>query len=55
MSDTIANNICKEVQRIQFDLETRTSIESAIKRCKNLDELLYEIEEGKHTLVDRND
>ena len=52
---TIANNICKETQKIQFDLETRKGIESAIERCKNLDDLLCEIEEGKHTLVDRND
>lgn len=55
MVDTIANNICKEVQRIQSDLETRTSIESAIKRCKTHDDLLCEIEKGKHTLMDRND
>ena len=51
MTEFSIGNICKEVQRIQFDLETRNDIESAIERCKNLDDLLSEIEDGKHTLV----
>ena len=51
MSEFTIGDICKEVQRIQFDLEQYGDIVSAIERCKNLDELLYEIEEGKHTLV----
>lgn len=41
-------DICKEVQRIQYDLEQYGDIESAIIRCKNLDNLIYEIEEGIH-------
>jgi len=44
-------NICKEVQRIQFDIEVRKDYNSAIDRCKNLDELLCEIEEGEYDLV----
>ena len=51
MTEFTIGNICKEVQRIQFDLEVREDVESAIDRCKNLDKLLYEIEEGKHSLV----
>lgn len=43
-------DICKEVQRIQFDLENYSDIESAIDRCKNLDNLLYDIEDGKYKL-----
>ena len=43
-------NICKEVQRIQFDLEAHHDIEGAIERCKNLDELLCDIEDGKYEL-----
>ena len=42
-------NICKEVQRIKFDIECGY-IDSAKERCDSLDELLYEIEEGKHEL-----
>lgn len=44
-------DICKEVQRIQFDLENYGNIDSAIDRCKNLDQLLFDIEEGKYQLV----
>ena len=44
-------NICKEIQRIQFDLEQYGDIESAIARCKKLDDLLCDIEDGKHSLV----
>ena len=51
MTEFSIGNICKEVQRIQFDLESKNDIESAIERCKNLDDLLCEIEDGKHTLV----
>ncbi len=51
MTEFTIGNICKEVQRIQFDLEQYGDVASAIDRCKNLDELLYEIEEGKHSLV----
>ena len=43
-------NICKEVQRIQFDLEQYGEITSAIDRCKNLDQLLCDIEDGTHEL-----
>lgn len=50
MTEFTIGNICKEVQRIRFDLENE-DVASAIKRCDNLDELLYEIEEGKHSLV----
>lgn len=50
MTKFTIGNICKEVQRIQFDIELG-DVESAIDRCKNLDKLLYEIEEGKHSLV----
>ena len=50
MTEFTIGNICKEVQRIQFDLEAHKDIESAIERCKNLDQLLFDIEEGKHTL-----
>lgn len=50
MTEFTIGNICKEVQRIQFDLEVN-DVESAIDRCKNLDNLLYEIEEGRHSLV----
>ncbi|WP_303737263.1 hypothetical protein [Methanobrevibacter millerae] len=39
-------NICKEIQRIQFDIETK-QYASAIDRCEKLDELICEIEEGK--------
>lgn len=38
------------MQRIIFDLENE-DVASAIKRCDNLDELLTEIEDGKHTLI----
>ena len=51
MSEFTIGDICKEVQRIQFDLEQYEDIVSAIERCKNLDEILYGIEEGKHILV----
>lgn len=51
MADFTIGDICKEVQRIQFDLESRNDIESAIERCKNLDDLLCEIEEGTHNLL----
>ena len=51
MTEFTIGNICKEVQRIQFDLEAYKDIESAIDRCKNLDDLLSDIENGKHTLV----
>ena len=51
MTEFTIGNICKEVQRIQYDLEQYGDISSAIDRCKRLDELLFEIEEGKHTLV----
>lgn len=50
MTEFTIGNICKEVQRIRFDLETE-DIASAIDRCNSLDELLFEIEEGRHTLV----
>ena len=43
-------NICKEVQRIQFDIENK-NYKIAIERCKELDALLCEIEEGICTLV----
>ena len=43
-------DICKEVQRIQFDLEQYGDVASAIGRCKKLDELLCQIEEGEHSL-----
>ena len=39
-------NICKEVQRIQFDIE-HEYYDSAIDRCQNLDELISEIEAGR--------
>lgn len=51
MSEFSIGNICKEVQRIQFDLESYGDVVSAIDRCKGLDELLFEIEEGEHTLI----
>lgn len=51
MTEFTIGDICKEVQRIQFDLEVRRDVESAVDRCKNLDNLLCEIEEGKHSLV----
>lgn len=44
-------DICKEVQRIQSDLEDYGNIDSAIDRCKKLDQLLCDIEEGKYSLV----
>lgn len=50
MTEFTIGNICKEIQRIRFDLENE-DVASAINRCDNLDELLYEIEDGKHTLV----
>lgn len=43
-------NICKEVQRIQYDLEEYGDVASAIDRCKRLDELLCSIEDGTHKL-----
>lgn len=43
-------NICKEVQRIQFDLEQYGDITSAIDRCKGLDDLLCRIEDGEYDL-----
>ena len=49
MTEFTIGNICKEVQRIRFDLENE-DVASAIKRCDNLDELLCEIEDGEHTL-----
>ena len=39
-------NLCKEVQRIQFDIENK-QYNSAIDRCQNLDELICEIEDGR--------
>ena len=39
-------NICKEVQRIQFDIENK-EYSSAIDRCEKLDELITSIEDGK--------
>lgn len=39
-------NLCKEVQRIQFDIENK-QYNSAIDRCQNLDELISEIEDGR--------
>ena len=51
MSIFTVGDICKEIQRIQFDLEAKNDIESAIDRCKNLDNLLCEIEDGEHELV----
>ena len=50
MTEFTIGNICKEVQRIRFDLENE-DVASAINRCDGLDELLCEIEDGKHTLV----
>jgi len=50
MTEFTIGNICKEVQRIRFDLENE-DVASAIKRCDNLDDLLCEIEDGVHTLV----
>lgn len=50
MTEFTIGNICKEVQRIQFDIEHEDN-KSAVERCKNLDELLCKIEEGKHSLV----
>lgn len=44
-------DICKEVQRIQSDLEDYGNIDSAIDRCKKLDQLLCDIEEGKYPLI----
>ena len=38
-------DICKEVQRIQFDLENE-DVASAMGRCDKLDQLLCDIEEG---------
>ena len=48
MSELCLNigNICKEVQRIQDDIENK-QYASAIDRCENLDELICEIEEGQ--------
>ena len=43
-------NLCKEVQRIQYDLEQYGDVESAIDRCKGLDELLSSIEDGENEL-----
>ena len=37
-------NICKEVQRIQFDIEHKHYL-SAVDRCEKLDELMCEIED----------
>ena len=42
-------NLCKEVQRIKFDIE-QGHIESAMERCEGLDEFLCAIEEGKYGL-----
>ena len=50
MTEFTIGDICKEVQRIQYDLETYQDIDSAIDRCENLDKLLCEIEDGKHIL-----
>ncbi|WP_305554575.1 hypothetical protein [Methanobrevibacter sp. V74] len=50
MTEFTIGNICKEVQRIRFDLENE-EIASAMKRCDDLDQLLYDIEEGKYSLV----
>lgn len=43
-------DVCKEVQRIQFDIENKDYV-SAIDRCDGLDELLYKVEEGEYGLV----
>ena len=51
MTEFTIGNICKEIQRIQYDLEQYGNIASAIDRCKSLDELLCEIEDGEHTLI----
>lgn len=50
MTTFTIGNICKEVQRIQFDIENK-EYESAIDRCNNLDALLCDIEDGKYELV----
>ena len=42
-------NICKEVQRIKFDIECEY-MNSAKERCDALDELLCSIEDGEHEL-----
>lgn len=49
MTKFTIGNICKEVQRIQFDLENE-DVASAMKRCDNLDDLLCKIEDGEHEL-----
>ena len=48
MSEICLNigNICKEVQRIQFDIENKY-YDSAVDRCENLDELICAIEDGR--------
>lgn len=51
MTEFAIGDICKEVIRIQFDLEEKNDVESAIDRCKNLNNLLCDIEDGEHTLV----
>lgn len=43
-------DVCKEVQRIRFDIENKDYV-SAIDRCNGLDELLYKVEEGEYGLV----
>ena len=49
MTKFTIGNICKEVQRIAFDLENE-NVASALNRCDNLDQLLSDIEDGKHEL-----
>ena len=48
MSELCLNigNLCKEVQRIQSDIENKQYL-SAIDRCENLDQLICEIEDGR--------
>ena len=42
-------NICKEIQRIDFDIKNE-EYESARERCYELDELLSSIENGEHQI-----
>ena len=50
MTTFTIGNIAKEVQRIQFDIENGY-YKNAIDRCENLDQIFFDIEEGKHELV----
>ena len=49
MVEFTIGNICKEIQRIRFDIKCG-EYESAIDRCDNLDDLLCDIGDGKHNL-----